>query len=218
MLLRSSIFFGADKTIYRTISVTIADANKQYDLIPDKHKEPDLKQDLRVDWFLSAAFKLRKPRNIKHYNPEFLEAVFNRHHFAAIIAIMIAFVFLILVGFSSDTKLFQLPAASSITLLFAILIAVSGALTLFLRSYTFVFVIAVYLVANILYQHEIIDPRNKAYGLDYAKGSGRPEYTKESIQQLAAVDSVEKDKAVFIEILNNWKAQQGEEKTHYVYH
>ncbi len=205
-------FFGADKTIYRTISVTIADANKQYDLIPDKHKEPDLKQDLRVDWFLSAAFKLRKPRNIKHYNPEFLEAVFNRHHFAAIIAIMIAFVFLILVGFSSDTKLFQLPAASSITLLFAILIAVSGALTLFLRSYTFVFVIAVYLVANILYQHEIIDPRNKAYGLDYAKGSGRPEYTKESIQQLAAVDSVEKDKAAFIEILNNWKAQQGEEK------
>jgi hypothetical protein len=107
---------------------------------------------------------------------------------------------------------FNFPAASSITLLFAILIAVSGALTLFLRSYTFVFVIAVYLVANILYQNEIIDPRNKAYGLDYAKGSGRPEYTKESIQQLAALDSVEKDKAAFIDILNNWKAQQGEEK------
>lgn len=205
-------FFGADKTIYSTISATITDANKQYDLIPDKHKQPDLKQDLRVDWFFSAAFKLRKPRDIKHYNPDFLEAVFNRHHFAAIIAIMIAFIFLILVGFSSDTKLFQLPAASSITLLLAILIAVSGALSLFLRSYTFVAVIAAYFLANILYQYDIIDPRNKAYGLDYAKGSGRPEYTKEAIQQLAAIDSVEKDTKAFLQILNNWKAKQKEEK------
>lgn len=201
-------FFGADKTIYRTISATIQDANKQYDLIPEKHKAPDLKQELRVDWFFSAAFKLRKPRNVKHYNPEFLEAVFSRHHFAAVIAIMIAFVFLILVGYSSDARLFQLPAAASITLLFAILIAVAGALSLFLRSWSFIALIGAYLVANILYQYDVIDPRNKAYGLDYAKGQTRPEYTKEAIQQLAAPDSVEQDKRAFLDILNHWKAKQ----------
>lgn len=205
-------FFGADKTIYKTISATISDANKRHDRMSEKNRTPDIKQDMRVDWFFSAAFKLRKPRNIKHYNPEFLEAVFSRHHFAAVIAIMIAFVFLILVGYSSDARLFQLPAAASVTLLFAILIAAAGALTLFLKPWSFVALVAAYIVANILYQYEILDPRNKAYGLNYVTKSERPVYTRESIQELAAADSVEKDKAAFLNILNNWKFRQREKK------
>lgn len=212
LLIAFLYFFSADKTIYYTFSSTIQNANKAYDAIVQKDVLPEEKKEFRIDWFLSAAFKLRKPRDVRHYSAGFLEALFNRHHVAAVIAILIAFVFLILTGYSSDARLFQLPAASSVTLFFAILIAVAGALSMFLRSWSIPLLVILYLVANFLFQKEIIDPRNKAYGLDYVTKTNRPQYNKAAIQALANEVDIEADKKAFIQILNNWKAQQKEAK------
>lgn len=205
-------FFGADKTIYYRLGNRITIANRHYAQIVHTQKLSKEKTDLNVDWFLSAKLRLRKPRDTRHYSDEFFEDVLKRHHMAAVIAIVISFFFLILVGFISDTRLFQLPAAASITLLFAIVIAASGALTLFLKSWSIPLLALLYFVLNLLYQKEIIDPRNKMYGLNYLNKKERPAYTRESIRALASDDNIELDKKYFLSILNRWKAKQKTEK------
>lgn len=205
-------FFGADKTIYYSMGTVIKTANTRYAYVIRNTKLPKEKTELNVEWFLSAKLSLRKPRDIRHYSEDFLDAIFKRHHVAAVIAIVIAFVFLIMVGYISDARLFQLPAAASITIFFAILIAVAGAVSLFLRTWSLPLLAALYIILNILYQKEIIDPRNKAYGLNYLNKTERPVYSRETIRALASDTNIASDKKHFIAVLNRWKAKQKTEK------
>lgn len=205
-------FFGADRHIYRSMGDVINTENTRHDEAVLKSILPKDKTELTVDWFLSASFRLRKPRDVRHYTAGFLASVFKRHHFAAVIAIVIAFIFLVLLGYSSDARLFQIPAAASITVFFAILIAVAGALTLFLRTWSIPILVALYLVINFLYEKELIDPRNKAYGLNYLNKTERPEYGRNAIWQLASDANIEADKKHFLDVMNRWKARQKTDK------
>ena len=62
-----------------------------------------------------------------------------------------------------------------------------------------------------LYQYEIIDPRNKAYGLDYSNKS-RPAYSLQNLESLNTREKIDADKTNMIDILNQWKEKQKEEK------
>ncbi len=208
IFLAFAYFFGADKTIYYTIGNKIKSANAQYSQTIITKPFQQHRADLKVNWFFSARFQIRTPRDVRHYDDAFLKKILSRHHFAAVVAIMIAFVFLVAIGFISDEKLFQLPAAASIIVFFSILIAVAGAFTIFFRSWTLLCLLMLYLFVNFLYQKEIIDPRNKAYGLNYDNKAERPAYNRESIAQLASNQNIENDKAYYLKILNNWKAKQ----------
>ena len=201
-------FFGADKTIFRQMGTSISSANKKYEASVRRKKLPAERGDLRVDWFLSAKFGLRKPRDVRHYSQEFLDSIFKRHHFAAVLAILVAFIFLILVGYFSDSPIFQIPAAASITLFFAILIAVSGAFYVFFHSWSIPAVLGLYLIFNWMFQHNLIDPRNKAYGLNYANQDERPLYSEKSIEELGSGPGPDADKAAFLQTLEKWKARQ----------
>lgn len=108
--------------------------------------------------------------------------------------------------------MFQLPAAASITVFFAILIAAAGAISLFLHSWSILLLVLIYIGVNFLYQRNIIDPRNKAYGLKYNGKEERPVYSRESVMQMATRTNMEKDKQRYLEILNRWKAKQGTDK------
>lgn len=206
-------FFGADKTIYRSMGEVINKANSKYAEIIAKTQLPkDDKTELNVDWFLSAKFRLRKPRDVRHYSDDFLNSIFKRHHVAGVIAIAMAFISLILIGYSSDARLFQAPAAASITVFFAIVVSVIGALSLFLRTWAIPLLVLLYIGLNILYQKEIIDPRNKAYGLNYLNKNERPVYDRETIRSLASDSSIESDKRYMTALLNKWKAKQKTDK------
>lgn len=205
-------FFGADKTIYYSMSAVIKSANHRYDHLPAAKKLPKEQKELRVDWFLTAKFQLRKPREVRHYSQEFLDSIFKRHHIAAVIAILLAFLFLILVGSISDSRLFQLPAAASITILFTILIAVVAAITLFLSTWSIPVVVLLYLLLNWLYQEEILDPRNKAYGLNYQNKTERPSYNRDFIKAMSADSNIAKDRAIMLRILEKWKSKQSQAK------
>lgn len=205
-------FFGTDKNIYRKMATDITSANQKYEratrIIKNRNGNGREKPEMRVDIFLSATFGLRKPRNVRHYSQDFLDSIFKRHHIAAIQAVFIAFVFLIGVGYFSDNKLFQIPAAASIALMFAVLIAVIGALSLFLGNWSILVVGVIYFFINWLFLNNIIDPRNKAYGLNYHDETHRPAYEKDSILSIASGKEVETDKQVYIQMLNAWKARQ----------
>ena len=205
-------FFGAEKRIRRSITPIVgASQHLRKNVSPVEQPETD-SFGLRVSYYLSTDFRFRKVRSVSHYSQDFLDLVFKRHHFSGIISIVLAFIFLIVVGFNMDTKFFQVPAAASIFIFFAVMMAVIGSLTYFLQSWSLLFIIVLILFVDTLYQRGIIDPRNKAYGLNYTNISERPAYNKQSLQQLCLPGNITADKNNMTVILENWKKKQKEEK------
>ena len=207
-----AFFFGADRTILRTIAPVISNPNEFKKSFQTELATPSDAFGLKVTYFISSRFKFSKVRPVFHYSQQFLDAIFKRHHFAAILAIIIAFIFLITVGFFLDIKFFQAPAAASIFIFFAIMVAAIGALTYFLDSWSVLFLIVLILGFNFLFRNEIINPRNKAYGLNYNEKTERPNYNKQSLQQLCTPELISRDKVNMISILENWKRKQNSER------
>jgi hypothetical protein len=205
-------FFGADRRIYRGMATDLNTANLQYALAPTLSPRERERGDMRVDWFFSATLKLRKPRDVRHYSVTFLNSIFKRHHIAAVVSIFIAFIFLLGIGFFMDNKAFQVPAAASITVFFSILIAVAGAFSLFFRTWSVFLLFILYIGLNWMYQKNMLDFRNRAYGLNYNNEQERPLYNRESLVNLASDSNIAADKKAFIKILDNWKAKQETDK------
>lgn len=204
-------FFGAEKTIIRTIAPIVANPemfHRKFGANENAKNELGMK----VSYYVTGKFRFHKARGVGHYKQDFLDAIFKRHHIAAITSIVLAFLFLVIVGFLSENRFFEMPAAASILIFFAIMTAVIGALTYFLQSWSLPAVIILVIILNILYKNELIDPRNKAYGLNYSDKSQRPRYDKKSLQELCSAEKINADKANMIGILNKWKARQEDEK------
>ena len=211
LLISFLYFFGADRTIIRTLPPVLKNIDEN--IIPETQEEKILVDDfgLPVKNYLSTRFKVKKVRPVKHYSQNFLDVIFKKHHFSAMLSILFAFIFMLFIAFFLDNKIFQIPAAASILLFFAILISVMGALSYFLRSWSLLFIIVLYTILNILYKYDVIDPRNKAYGLNYLNPD-RPVYSLRSLQSLNTEAKVDSDKNNMISILDHWKKNQHQDK------
>ncbi len=201
-------FFRADKTIVRHMAPVINNPKlfkSQFSKEEVKLNETRL---VHVKWYMNSPRTLRKTRDVAHYSKAFIDSIFNRHHISAVLSIFAAFLFLIGIGFFMDSKYFQLPAAASILVFFAILISLSGAFSYFLQSWSIPFFIGVFFFLNLLYRYHVIDPTNKAYGLSYNATEDRPLYDRETLLQLCSDPNVDKDKANMLGILERWKARQ----------
>jgi hypothetical protein len=204
-------FFGADRTILRSLEPVFKNAKNYIANLQPEHTPTNSKVLINSEWFLDSFFKIRRCRDVSHYSEELMEKIFKRHHFAAVLCIFLAYLFLIIIGFFLDYQVFQLPAAASITIFCAILIGVSGAFAYFFQSWSVPAFLLILLLLNLLYQSGWIDPHNKAYGLSY-ETKAKPTYTLESLQQLASPAAIAADKQNMYAILNRWKQKQQEAK------
>ncbi|HYJ36966.1 MAG TPA: hypothetical protein VEV87_00050, partial [Chitinophagaceae bacterium] len=205
-------FFRADKSIIRRMSPVIGNPKlyrTQFKRSTTKLNESRL---IKVDWYLNTTLSVKKARDVSHYSREFIDTIFSRHHFAAVLSIFISFIFLIVLGFFLDYRFFQLPAAASIVVFFAVFIAVAGSFTYFLQSWSIPFVIALFFAINLLYSYGVIDPTNKAYGINYNNKSERPAYSRQTLMDIMSLENQEADIRNMINILENWKKKQKEEK------
>jgi hypothetical protein len=201
-------FFRADRSILRQMMPVI---NEPKEYITHLRPPRDVYEGaslVKADWYFETPFRIRRARNVQHYTAEFIDSLFKRHHFAAIICVFAAFLFLVMIGFFLERPVFQIPAAASITIFFSILIGVAGAFSYFLQSWSIPYLILLVLTLNFLYQVDLIDPRNKAYGLNYSNKSERPLYTKEGLSQLCTKEKTDADKQNMIAILERWKQKQ----------
>ena len=205
-------FFRADKTIIRRMAPVISNPR----LFKSQFRKEEIRLNesrlMHVKWYLNSFRTIRKTRDVAHYSADFIENIFNRHHISAVLSIFVAFIFLIVVGFFMDSRFFQLPAAASILIFFTILISLSGAFSYFLQSWSIPFFVVLFFILNLLYQYNVIDPTNKAYGLTYNAREERPLYDRETLLQLCSEKNLEKDKANMLGILEKWKARQSESK------
>jgi hypothetical protein len=201
-------FFRADKTIIRRMAPVINNPKlfkSQFGKEEVKLNESRL---MHVKWYMNSPRTLRKTRDVTHYSKAFIESIFNRHHISAVLSIFAAFLSLIVMGFFMDNRFFQLPAAASILIFFAILISLSGAFSYFLQSWSLPFFVGLFFILNLLYYYNVIDPTNKAYGLSYTGKEDRPLYDRETLLQLCSDSNVRKDEANMLAILDRWKARQ----------
>jgi len=203
-------FFSADRTIFKILQPLFSSAKNYISTLqPEKASGRSL---IYSEWFLDSFFKVRRCRDVSHYSPELMEKIFKRHHFAAVISVFIIYLFLLLIGYFIDQPFFQLPAGASITLLFAVLIGVTGAIVYFFQSWSVPVLILFIFMLNYLYRIEWIDPRNKAYGLNYNNKNEYPSYTQPVLDSIAASAAAKNDKQNMETVLGRWKAKQGEEK------
>jgi hypothetical protein len=204
-------FFGAGKTIDRSMAPIIGNHSLLRKLFP---RAPRYSGEfgLKVNYYLTGHFHTKKVRQVEHYRQEFIDAIFKRHHIAAVVCMSLAFIFLIAVGFLLEVRFFEMPAAASMLIFFSVMIAFIGALTYFLQSWSLPLVILLAMMINFLLKNNYIDPRNKAYGLDYSHMGIKPIYSKKSLQALCTYKQVTRDKSCMIEVLERWKKKQGEEK------
>lgn len=201
-------FFGADKTILKKVQPLFKGATALvYHLQPEQPRKTGSL--IHAEWFLTSFASVRRCRDVSHYSEHLMDTIFKRHHFAAVVSVVIAVFFLITTGFFLESPFFQIPAGASITLLFAIMIGASGALAYFFQSWSIPFLALFLLVLNFLYKTDIIDPRNKAYGLSYAHKEAWPVYSRECLDSMASAANRAADKANMIQVLERWKQKQG---------
>jgi hypothetical protein len=205
-------FFRADKTILRKLQPAFNSAKSYIATLQPEQGGANTHSLLRSEWFLDSFFRIRPCRDVSHYSRELMENIFKRHHFAAVVSLLVAYCFLLIIGYFLDSRFFQLPAGASITLFMAILIGVIGALVYFFQSWSVPALLIFLFILNSLYQVEWIDPRNKAYGLSYSEEKGAPVYNRESLEALSTPANTAADRQNMEAILDRWKARQGEEK------
>ena len=209
-------FFRADRSIYRRMMPVIRNPKEYIRHLKPGELPPSESKIIKVEWYLEMPWAVRKTRDVSHYTRDFIENIFKRHHFAAVLSVFAAFLFLIGIGFLQDSAFFQIPAAASITVFFAILIGVAGAFTYFLQSWSVPYVLGLIIILNLFYTWDWIDPRNKAFGLKYSNINERPAYSRAHMLEMASPKNVSKDSLNMIHVLENWKRKQGEEKPLFV--
>jgi hypothetical protein len=205
-------FFRADRTIIHRMTPMISNPKlfkSQFSKEEVKLNESRL---MHVKWYLNSPTTIRKTRDVAHYSKSFIESIFNRHHIAAVLSIFMAFIFLIVVGFCMDSRYFQLPAAASILIFFAILISLSGAFSYFMQAWSILILVVLFFVLNLLYHYNVIDPTNKAYGLNYNETEQRPLYDRQTMLDICSAKNVARDEANMLTILEKWKARQSSPK------
>lgn len=204
-------FFRADKTVLKGMQPLFENAKNYIAQFQPEHVSLKSKSIIKSEWFLDSFWRIRRCRDVSHYSAELMDKIFRRHHLAAVICVLLAYLFLIIVGFFLDYRAFQIPAAASITILFAIMIGVSGAFAYFLQTWSVPVLVIFILLLNVFYKLDWIDRTNKAYGLNYSE-LNQPSYSEEVLQDLGSAVNAEIDKENMVAILDRWKKKQGEEK------
>ena len=205
-------FFRADRSILRKLMPQIYQPGDYITQLKPAKEDYHSESLINVEWYFDSPRRLRPVRDVRHYTPQFVESLFKRHHFAAILSVFAAFLFLVIIGFFLDSPFFQIPAAASITIFFSILIGVAGAFSYFLQSWSIPYLVMLLIALNFFYQKDWIDPRNKAYGISYQDKLQRPFYTREGLMSLCTPEKVEADSINMIGILESWKRKQDSDK------
>ncbi len=195
-------FMITNKDIYKLFGVEHADDDQTSPIAPYMGNVG--KNSWRVDTYLIFPWKVKIVRDTRHYQKYMLERVFRQNHLNAAVIEIVVFVTFITLGLFRDYNFIRLPAGGSILLLFTMLIMLSGVLRYWLRAWANTALIFLFIGLNFLSQFESFNPRNQAYGLNYAKNTIK--YDRETLEAQVTNGHYEKDVAHTIQILNNWKA------------
>jgi hypothetical protein len=197
-------FFNADKNIGRRLEKRFGGTRNFLRMIMKPTQEPD-ENALPVHNYFTTPWKIRRARNVEHYNKHYLDSILKQHHFAAMITVGGALIFLVILAHLMEFDVFRIPAGASVLIFFAFLIGVAGAFSYMLQTWSIPILLVMLFGLNWMVEHNWVDNRNKAYGLNYRQKKDRPEYSVTALQQFFTREKYEADRKQTLKILNNWR-------------
>lgn len=170
----------------------------------------------RVDIFLTRPWRTRRVLRYSG-NLRSIYRLMNKNHGNALLVEGLFLLVLVLLGLFQNTPAFQVPAASSVLILFAFVLMLVGASAFWFRRIgllVFVLIIGGFIFLN---SFQPFIGRHHALGLDYTKPVA---YTLETLDSLAAPDALVEDYRAGVNRLEAWKAawqaQHGQDNKPYL--
>ncbi len=191
-------FIKPDKEKPPNLSKTIIPGNRT--LTMETIKSPNYS---KVRSYLNESFRWRPVRDVSHYEEKYLLKVFRQNHVNAIVVQSVSIMVLIITGYMIENPYFRIPAGASWFIFLSVITSVAGVLSYWLHKWTTIFTIILLLIINTITKHDLIDPKNKAFGLIYDKEPA--EYTYERMNEIHSAKNIKEDKKNTLHILNNWK-------------
>lgn len=167
----------------------------------------------KVKTYLNEAFRPKIVRSVAHYESSTLKNIFKQNHLNALILQLLSMLLLMSLGLLIDFPAFRIPAGASMFILGSVLAAITGAVTYWFHEWRVTLIILTLLGLNLLTRFDWLNPKNKAFGLDYE--SEAVPYTYEKLTHTCQLEAAQQDKIKTRAILENWKkkcADAGEDK------
>lgn len=166
---------------------------------------------VKTERYLSLKFKWYSTRRFeRRYERVSILGIFKQNQRNAIVTELLLILVVFGIGIFQDTAVFQIPAGASLVLLMTVLVMATGALSFWLRAWVVSAVILLLFTFNFYtsqFNSAYVYP---AYGLDY-QAAPAP-YNLNTINAMATNQKVQESKRYWLEMLENWKSQTGEEK------
>ncbi|HMX39893.1 MAG TPA: patatin-like phospholipase family protein, partial [Saprospiraceae bacterium] len=160
----------------------------------------------RVDTYLTGHLHLRLVRSVAHYHPDMLAQVFRQNHWNAVMVQAVALVVLMLQGAFMESAWVRVPTAAAVFVLASMVMSLFGAVSFWFRSWSLSVFMGLVVAANLVTGEGLFNYRNRAYGLDY-ENTPRAPYSYATFEQMASPRNVSRDKAITLQILNQWLAK-----------
>ena len=166
-----------------------------------------------VRTYLNEQLRTRLVRSVAHYEESLLRNVFRQNHVNALLLQFFVVLLLAVFGYLSDRALFQIPAGASFLILLSLLVSTIGAISYWFARWRVTLVILGLLLINFLTSRVFFRHGNQAYGLDYTTPAP---YSEARLTELFGSDRLAADRAAMVDILENWRARQPEERPPFV--
>lgn len=179
--------------------------DKWYDIFKRQREHQSL--------YIGTRFKIKASRSAKHFDRELVQSIFSKNRVSASLYEIITIMIFFGLGFFNDYELFEVPAATSIVLLFTICLMLYSALHAWLKGWFYPILVGVLLSMNYMSKSTgMFHYTSYAYGLDYSNEKSSP-YNLSRISLLSTDSTLNTESFEnYITILDNWKQQTKEEK------
>lgn len=164
----------------------------------------------RTYFYFGKNLKIAQSRSIRHLTPEAIRKQLINNRVNASLFEILAIGSFVIFGLFSFNSYFEVPAGTSISLLLTIILMLFNALRSWVGKWVYPIIIGTFLLINFLsLKTSLFQYSSSAYGLDY--NQEKVEYSNQSVIQFNQKDRTPSLNS-FIETLNNWKVNTGEDK------
>ncbi len=215
LVIAFAYFFPTNKDFFKISGRKQVDIDKEKPFKSIFHKSSpiDFEQSKREKQYLyfGRRGKIYRSRSIAHYDSEIISKVFAQNKLNASIFELVSIVVFLILGAFREYSFFAVPAATSIILLFTIILMLFSAAQSWLSGWSYPILIVLFLGMNYLSIHtQFFKYDNKVFGLNYSPEKSTT-YSVKQIEDLSnRKDLQEKSKQQLIKILDNWKKSTGE--------
>lgn len=134
--------------------------------------------------YIYSPFSIKLARDTDHYDAKLLKEVFAQNHINASIFEFFLIISFFVLGIFRDVEWMNIPAASSILLLFTLFLLVFSALYSWFKGWTLTILLGGFLMLNFFSNYtDSFKFKNYAYGIDYSR---KADYSWEALNRITS--------------------------------